>query len=141
MSVPVTLRSVQDFSFVPSLSRARMPPLPVVCWRLRRFLTAARAAMRRSYNHLRHYESIGNLTPANVYFGRVQIFLIERERIKRQTIANRRLLHRRKAAYHYKSDEPETLLFYAATCPKNFDDRQPSVCSNLLISDRNRNAG
>src|SRR5208283_2105471 len=54
---------LQDFSFVPSLSRARMPPLPVVCWRLRRFLTAARAAMRRSYNHLRHYESIGNLTP------------------------------------------------------------------------------
>src|ERR1700720_3767012 len=50
------------------------------------------------YNHLRYHESIGNLTPADVYFGRGQTILIERERIKRQTIANRRLLHRRQAA-------------------------------------------
>ena len=34
----------------------------------------------------------------HVYFGRGQTILIERERIKRQTIANRRLLHRRQAA-------------------------------------------
>ena len=33
-----------------------------------------------------------------VYFGRGQTILIERERIKRQTIANRRSLHRRQAA-------------------------------------------
>jgi Integrase core domain len=39
-----------------------------------------------------------NLTPADVYFGRGQTILIERERIKRQTIANRRLLHRRQVA-------------------------------------------
>jgi hypothetical protein len=32
------------------------------------------------------------------YFGRGKTILIERERIKRQTIANRRLLHRRQAA-------------------------------------------
>ena len=50
------------------------------------------------YNHLRYHESIGNLTPTDVYFGRGQTILIERERIKRQTIANRRLLHRRQAA-------------------------------------------
>jgi putative transposase len=50
-----------------------------------------------NYNHLRYHESIGNLTPADVYFGRGQTILIERERIKRQTIANRRLLHRRQA--------------------------------------------
>jgi putative transposase len=50
------------------------------------------------YIHLRYHESLGNLTPADVYFGRGQIILIERERIKRQTIANRRLLHRRQAA-------------------------------------------
>jgi putative transposase len=50
------------------------------------------------YNHLRYHESLGNLTPADVYFGRSQTILIERERIKRQTIANRRLLHRRQAA-------------------------------------------
>src|SRR6202045_2237352 len=50
------------------------------------------------YNHLRYHESIGNLTPADVYFGRGQTILIERERIKRKTIANHRLLHRRQAA-------------------------------------------
>jgi hypothetical protein len=49
------------------------------------------------YNHLRYHESIGNLTPADVY-GRGQTILIERERIKRQTIANRGLLHRQQAA-------------------------------------------
>jgi putative transposase len=50
------------------------------------------------YNHLRYHESIGNLAPADVYFGRGQTILIERERIKRQTIANRRLLHLLQAA-------------------------------------------
>jgi transposase InsO family protein len=51
-----------------------------------------------NYNHLRYHESLGNLTPADVYFERGQTILIERERIKRQTIAKRRLLHRRQAA-------------------------------------------
>jgi len=50
------------------------------------------------YNHRRYHESLGNLTPADVYFGRGQTILLERERIKRQTIADRRLLHRRQAA-------------------------------------------
>jgi len=36
--------------------------------------------------------------PDDVYFGRGQTILIERERIKRQTIANRRLLNRWQAA-------------------------------------------
>jgi putative transposase len=61
-------------------------------------LEAAIAAFVAHYNHLRYHESLGNLTPADVYFGRGQTILIERERIKRQTIANRRLLHHRKAA-------------------------------------------
>ena len=50
------------------------------------------------YNNRRYHESIDNLTPADVYFGRGQIILMERERIKRQTIANRRLQHRQQAA-------------------------------------------
>ena len=50
------------------------------------------------YNHRRYHESLGNLTPADVYFGRGHTILIQRERIKRQTIQNRRLLHRRQAA-------------------------------------------
>src|SRR5580700_1065139 len=61
-------------------------------------LEAQIEAFVADYNRLRYHESIGNLTPADVYFGRGQTILIERERIKRQTIANRRLLHRRQAA-------------------------------------------
>ena len=50
------------------------------------------------YNHRRYHESIHNLTPADVYCGRGQIILLQRERIKRQSIALRRLQHQRRAA-------------------------------------------
>jgi putative transposase len=50
------------------------------------------------YNHRRYHESIDSLTPADVYFGRGQTILLERERIKRKTIKNRRLLHNKQAA-------------------------------------------
>jgi putative transposase len=56
------------------------------------------AAFVAQYNHARHHESLANLTPADVYFGRVEPILLERERIKRQTIANRRLQHQLHAA-------------------------------------------
>ena len=38
------------------------------------------------YNHVRYHESLNNLTPADVYFGRAETILAERERIKRITI-------------------------------------------------------
>jgi putative transposase len=50
------------------------------------------------YNHRRCHESLRNLTPADVYFGRGQTILLERERIKRQTIQQRRLIHNQLAA-------------------------------------------
>ena len=50
------------------------------------------------YNHNRYHESLDNLTPADVYFGRGQAILQERHRIKRKTIEHRRLLHRKLAA-------------------------------------------
>jgi transposase InsO family protein len=50
------------------------------------------------YNHRRYHESLDNLTPADVYFGRGDIIRLERERIKRETITQRRLLHREAAA-------------------------------------------
>jgi transposase InsO family protein len=56
------------------------------------------AAFVEQYNHARYHESLDNLTPADVYFGRGERILLERERIKRQTIANRRLQHRLQAA-------------------------------------------
>ena len=50
------------------------------------------------YNHWRYHESINNLTPADVYFGRGQSILKQRERIKRKTMKNRRLQRRKYAA-------------------------------------------
>jgi hypothetical protein len=49
-------------------------------------------------HHQRYHESLKNLTPADVYFGRGQTILLKRERIKRDTIQNRRLQHQKKAA-------------------------------------------
>ena len=49
-------------------------------------------------NQARAHESLSNLTPADVYFGRGEAILLERERIKRQTLARRRLLHHAQAA-------------------------------------------
>lgn len=50
------------------------------------------------YNNRRYHESLNNLTPADVYFGRGSKILSERERIKRLTIQNRRLQHQQTAA-------------------------------------------
>jgi len=43
-------------------------------------------------------KELPDLTPGDVYFGRGQTILKQRERIKRKTIETRRLLHRKSAA-------------------------------------------
>lgn len=50
------------------------------------------------YNHHRCHEVLHNLTPADVYFGRGQAILLDRARIKRHTIQQRRLIHQQLAA-------------------------------------------
>ena len=50
------------------------------------------------YNHQRYHESLDNVTPADVYFGRAHAILKQRERIKRKTLETRRLQHRKFAA-------------------------------------------
>ena len=50
------------------------------------------------YNHQRYHESLKNLTPADVYTGRGQTILLEREKIKRKTMKLRRLQHAKSAA-------------------------------------------
>jgi hypothetical protein len=44
------------------------------------------------YNHVRDDESIDNLTIADVYFGRAETILAERQRIKRALIRRSRAL-------------------------------------------------
>ena len=61
-------------------------------------LEAAIAAFVEHYNNHRYHESLGNLTPADVYFGRGPAILAEREKIKKLTIQNRRLNHQCQAA-------------------------------------------
>ena len=55
-------------------------------------------AFVEQYNHHRYHESLGNLTPADVYFGRDQAVIERRKRIKEMTIRNRRLRHHSQAA-------------------------------------------
>ncbi|GJM01471.1 MAG: transposase [Methyloligella sp.] len=50
------------------------------------------------YDHHRYHESLNNLTPSDVYFGRAQSILQKKERIKLKTIETRRLQHRNAAA-------------------------------------------
>jgi len=50
------------------------------------------------YNHRRYHESLDNLTPADVYFGRGQNILEMRKEIKRRTIEQRRRNHFKAAA-------------------------------------------
>ena len=46
-------------------------------------LEAKIAAFVDHYNHRRYHESLNNLTPADVYYGRGPKILLQRERIKR----------------------------------------------------------
>ncbi|MFT6911844.1 MAG: putative transposase, partial [Paracoccaceae bacterium] len=50
------------------------------------------------YNHQRYHESLNNVTPAGVPFGRDKAILQKRERIKQKTLETRRLHHRQRAA-------------------------------------------
>ena len=46
-----------------------------------------------NYNEKRYHESLKNLTPADVYFGRTDQILRKREQIKMNSINNRRHLY------------------------------------------------
>ena len=50
------------------------------------------------YNNQRYHESLNNVTPADVYFGRDKSIIRERKKIKIMTIKNRRLQHQKQAA-------------------------------------------
>ena len=56
------------------------------------------SAFVEHYNNARYHESLDNLTPADVYFGRAETSLAERQRIKRETLKTRPLQHQLQAA-------------------------------------------
>ena len=76
------------------------------------------------YNHRRYHESLENLTPADVYFGRGQAILLERARIKRNTITKDACFTRRSPLNINQPDEANSPLDYALNCPNCSDDAQ-----------------
>jgi putative transposase len=58
-------------------------------------LVAALERFVHHYNHERYHESLDNVTPADVYFGRKEQILIQRDKIKQQTLLKRRSLYRK----------------------------------------------
>jgi putative transposase len=56
-------------------------------------LEQAVAAFVEYYNHRRYHEALGNVTPADVYFGRAEQIQTQREAIKQKTLAQRRAQH------------------------------------------------
>ena len=59
---------------------------------------AAHRAVRHPLQYTEYHESLNNLTPEDVYLGRGQVILTQREKIKRATIETRRRLHRQAMA-------------------------------------------
>ncbi len=49
------------------------------------------------YNHGRYHESLGNVTPADAYFGRDRAILSERRKTKEKTMKQRRLINQKRA--------------------------------------------
>jgi putative transposase len=45
------------------------------------------------YNNRRYHARLGNVTPADMYFGRAKQILKQREEIKRKTMLKRHLRH------------------------------------------------
>jgi putative transposase len=84
----------QDRALASNLEEPRPVGKLLPAWRSR----SLHRQVRRLLQPQRYHESLKNLTPADVYFGRGQTILMKRERIKRDTIQNRRLQHQRKAA-------------------------------------------
>ncbi len=76
------------------------------------------------YNHQCYHESINNLTPADVYFGRGPTILLKIERIKQNTLETRCLQHRKNAAKYIKPDELNSLLAQTSSEPILFNDGQ-----------------
>ena len=80
------------------LDARRFDPLVRETLRLARRAQQAIGQFIDHYNHHRCHESIGNVTPADTYFGRAPQILEERRKIKEKTLKLRRLHNQAQAA-------------------------------------------
>ena len=54
-------------------------------------LTTAMKSFVGYYNHERYHEALGNVTPADMYYGRRESILARRQEVKRKSLAERRM--------------------------------------------------
>ena len=75
-------------------------------------LTAALEKFVHTYNNERYHESLDNLTPADVYYGRGDSILLERKRIKTESIKKRKEDYEKLKAIrkHYKGKNNLALI-------------------------------
>ncbi len=92
------------------------------------------------YNHQRYHGSLGNVTPADVYFGRDKAILEQRERFKQKTPETRRLHHSQRDAPSNQPDEPVSLLVQTTSGPKNSDDVHPAGADKMASQKTDRSA-
>ena len=77
------------------------------------------------YNNERYPESLDNLTPADVYFGRKEEVLSRREKIKEQTLRLRRKQNLQSVRVQVQQNRAEKcLLTKSPFCPILFNDIQ-----------------
>jgi hypothetical protein len=91
------LENAAYFSII-SISTPVLPESNRPRWNIVRGSSSYRPTSAAKARHRRYHESLGNLTPADVYFGRGAGILSERRRTKENTMKRRRLIHRRQAA-------------------------------------------
>ena len=93
-------------------------------------LKQAIAQFVEHYNHHRYHESLNNVTPADIFFGRHQDILSRRERIKQRTLDQRRIMNLRTGVVYREN----RLLAKRHSCPKCSDDVQGGQMNILKIA-------
>ncbi|VAW18972.1 Mobile element protein [hydrothermal vent metagenome] len=77
-------------------------------------------------NNQRYHESLDNVTPADVYFGRGKAIIREREKIKKFTIRQRRLQHQKQAGRERGGEFWPRSILRSTSTPPSDDSAPPS---------------